>query len=100
MSMAEVKVSTDNITGIKQPNRYKVVFNNDDVTPVEFVIGILKGIFHHSDEAANAITMEIHNSGKGIAGIYTFEIAEQKHNESTYLARTNGHPLNINLESE
>ena len=100
MGMAESKVSTENITNIKQPSKYKVVFNNDDATPMEFVIGVLKGVFHHSDEAANTITMEIHNNGKGIAGIYTYEIAEQKHNESTFLARTNGHPLNINLESD
>jgi ATP-dependent Clp protease adaptor protein ClpS len=44
--------------------------------------------------------MEIHEQGKGIAGVYTFEVAEQKHQEAIYVARTNGHPLNINLESE
>ena len=85
---------------IKKPNLFKVVFNNDDATPAEFVKDVLKAIFHHNDERAENITAEIHQHGKGVAGVYTFEIAEQKHQESIYVARTNGHPLNINLESE
>jgi ATP-dependent Clp protease adaptor protein ClpS len=76
------------------------VFNNDDATPAEFVKDVLKAIFHHNEERAENITMEIHEHGKGVAGVYTFEVAEQKHQESIYVARTNGHPLNINLESE
>lgn len=85
---------------IKKPNLYKVVFNNDDSTPVEFVIDLLKAIFHHDDARAENTTMEIHEQGKAVAGVYTFEVAEQKHQEAVYVARTNGHPLNINLESE
>jgi ATP-dependent Clp protease adaptor protein ClpS len=85
---------------IKKPNMYKVVFNNDDATPMNFVIELLKAVFHHNDDRAAKTTLEIHENGKGIAGVYTFEVAEQKHNEATYIARSNGHPLNINLESE
>lgn len=85
---------------IKKPNLYKVIFNNDDRTPADFVKDVLKAIFHHDDARAENITTEIHEHGKGIAGVYTFEVAEQKHQEATYVARTNGHPLNINLESE
>ena len=85
---------------IKKPNMYKVVFNNDDATPMNFVIELLKAVFHHNDDRAEKTTVEIHENGKGIAGVYTFEVAEQKHNEATYIARSNGHPLNINLESE
>jgi ATP-dependent Clp protease adaptor protein ClpS len=85
---------------IKKPNMYKVVFNNDDATPMNFVIELLKAVFHHNDDRAAKTTVEIHENGKGIAGVYTFEVAEQKHNEATFIARSNGHPLNINLESE
>ena len=85
---------------IKKPNMYKVVFNNDDATPMNFVIELLKVVFHHNDDKATKTTMEIHEHGKGVAGVYTFEIAEQKHIEATHIARSNGHPLNINLESE
>jgi len=85
---------------ITKPNMYKVIFNNDNSTPADFVKEVLKAIFHHDDARAESITTEIHEQGKGIAGVYTFEVAEQKHQEATYVARTNGHPLNINLESE
>jgi ATP-dependent Clp protease adaptor protein ClpS len=85
---------------IKKPDLYKVVFNNDDATPADFVKDLLMAIFHHDATTADTITMEIHEQGKGTAGVYTFEIAEQKHQEAIYVARTSGHPLNINLESE
>jgi ATP-dependent Clp protease adaptor protein ClpS len=98
--MAETSQSTKQDVVIKRPSMYKVIFNNDDATPADFVKELLKLIFHHNDERAENITMEIHEQGKGIAGIYTYEIAEQKHNEATHIARSNGHPLNINLESE
>lgn len=98
--MAETSQSTKQDVVIKRPSMYKVIFNNDDATPADFVKELLKLVFHHNEERAENITMEIHEQGKGIAGIYTFEIAEQKHNEATHIARSNGHPLNINLESE
>lgn len=85
---------------IKKPNLYKVILNNDDVTPADFVRELLKLVFHYDDQRAMDLTVEIHEQGRGVAGVYTFEVAEQKHNEATYVARSNGHPLNINLESE
>jgi ATP-dependent Clp protease adaptor protein ClpS len=91
---------TKNEVVIKKPSMFKVIFNNDNVTPMEFVKDLLKAVFKHSDEQALNLTMEIHNNGKGVAGVYTFEIAEQKHNEAVLIARTHGHPLNINIESE
>lgn len=96
----ETSQTTRQDTVIKKPNMYKVVVNNDDTTPVDFVKELLKLVFHHTDERAEQLTMQIHNEGKGIAGIYTFEIAEQKHNEAVYISRSNGHQLNVNLESE
>lgn len=96
----ETKQTTRQLTTIAKPNMYRVVFSNDNATPVDFVIDLLKAVFHHDDERAARTTMEIHELGKGTAGVYTFEVAEQKHNESVYIARTNGHPLNINIESE
>ena len=89
---------TDNITGAKEPERYRVVILNDNATPMEFVIEILKVIFHHTQEASVAIMLEVHQKGKGTAGIYSFEVAEQKALESTQVARTNGHPLGVSVE--
>ena len=96
----ETSQTTKRDTVIKKPNMYKVVFNNDDATPVDFVKELLKIVFHHDDKRAMDLTMEIHEQGRGVAGVYTFEVAEQKHNEAVYIARSNGHPLNINVESE
>ncbi|CAB4241676.1 COG2127 Uncharacterized conserved protein [uncultured Caudovirales phage] len=89
---------TDNITGVKEPERFRVVILNDNSTPMEFVIELLKVIFHHSHEAAVQVMLQVHEKGKGTAGIYSYEVAEQKAMESTQIARTNGHPLGVSVE--
>ena len=83
-----------------EPNMYKVVFLNDNATPMDFVIEILTGIFRHSPETARDITMEIHEQGSSVVGIYNFEIAEQKAVEATTLSRSHGFPLQIKVEQE
>ena len=85
---------------IQEPKRWKVVLLNDDTTPMDFVIGVLTEIFKHTQETAKEITLEIHSTGSGIAGVYSFEIAEVKAVESTQLARSNGFPLQIKMEEE
>ena len=85
---------------VREPKRYKVVFLNDDSTPMEFVIDILIKIFKHTDETARDITMQIHNEGSGVVGIYTYEIAEQKAVETTTLSRNHGFALQIKVEEE
>ena len=89
---------TDTTTGVKEPEKFRVVILNDNSTPMEFVIELLKVIFHHQQEAALKIMMQVHQNGKGTAGIYTYEVAEQKAMESTQIARTNGHPLGVSVE--
>ena len=85
---------------VTEPNMYKVVFLNDDATPMDFVIEILTGIFRHSTETARDITMEIHEQGSSVVGIYNFEIAEQKAVEATTLSRSHGFTLQIKVEQE
>ncbi len=82
------------------PKKYKVIFLNDDYTPAEFVIVLLIKIFKHPENVAKEITMKVHNEGSAVAGIYFFEIAEQKMIESVSLARNNNFPLEIKLEPE
>lgn len=94
----KTRKKTDNIMGIKEPDKFRVVILNDNSTPMEFVIELLKVIFHHSQEAAVQIMLQVHQQGKGTAGVYTFEIAEQKAAESTQIARTNGHALGVTVE--
>jgi len=85
---------------ITEPTKYKVVMLNDDATPIDWVIEILKTIFKHSNETAERLTLTIHTEGSGIAGIYTYEIAEQKSVEATVASRDKGFPLQIRLEKE
>ena len=84
----------------EEPLRYKVVLLNDDQTPVEWVIKVLTDIFKHTNDTAEKITLTIHNEGSGVAGIYTYEIAEQKTIEATTESRNHGFPLQIKLEEE
>lgn len=88
------------VVSLQPPKLWKVVFLNDDQTPMELVIELLTGIFKHSENKAKDITLEIHETGSGIAGIYPFEIAEQKGLEATGVARQHGSPLRITVEQE
>jgi len=96
----EVQIDEKIKQKIQEPKRWKVIFLNDDTTPMDFVVGVLTEIFKHTQETAKDITLEIHNTGSGIAGIYSFEIAEIKAVEATQLARANGFPLQIKMEEE
>lgn len=100
MSTADIQLDEKIKQKIQEPKRWKVIFLNDDVTPMEFVVGVLTEIFKHTQETAKDITLEIHNKGSGIAGVYSFEIAEVKAVEATQLARANGFPLQIKMEEE
>jgi ATP-dependent Clp protease adaptor protein ClpS len=88
------------VVSLQPPSLWKVVFLNDDKTPMDLVILLLTSIFKHDEAHAREITMEVHNTGSGIAGVYTYEIAEQLGLEATKVARTNGAPLKIQVEQE
>jgi ATP-dependent Clp protease adaptor protein ClpS len=100
--MAETltKPKTVDEVEILKPSKYKVIVLNDDKTPVDFVIVMLMTVFHHSQSSAESITMKIHNEGAGVAGVYSYEIAEQKVIDGTALAREHGFPLVIKAEKE
>jgi ATP-dependent Clp protease adaptor protein ClpS len=100
MPTSEIQIDDKIKQKIQEPKRWKVVLINDDTTPMDFVVEILTGIFKHTQETAKDITLEIHNTGSGIAGVYSFEIAEVKAVEATQLARANGFPLQIKMEEE
>lgn len=97
---ADIKLDEKVTISLQPPKFWKVVFLNDDQTPMEFVIELLMSIFKHSQNEAKDLTMEIHNTGSAVAGIYPFEIAEQRSVESTTLSRANGFPLRIQVEEE
>jgi ATP-dependent Clp protease adaptor protein ClpS len=85
---------------VSEPKLWKVILLNDDSTPMEFVISLLMSIFKHSTESSKEIMLQVHETGSGVAGIYSFEIAEAKAVEATSQARGEGHPLQIKLEEE
>jgi ATP-dependent Clp protease adaptor protein ClpS len=83
---------------LKEPSSYNVIALNDDSTPMEWVITLLKEIFKHSDADAQALTMKIHNEGSAVVGTYKYEIAEQKSVEATNASRHHGFPLGLKIE--
>jgi ATP-dependent Clp protease adaptor protein ClpS len=82
----------------KRPSMWNIVFYNDDYTPMDFVEFVLKTIFHISTLDALALTLAVHTKGKGIAGTYTFEVAEQKQYEVLSMAKVEEHPLRVEVE--
>jgi len=94
----EVKDKTTSDIDIKKPSRYQVILFNDEKTPMEFVIELLKNIYNHTQEKAESVTQSVHNEGKGVAGVYYYEVAEQKVHESILVSRSAGFPLTLDIE--
>ena len=82
----------------KPPRKFKVIYHNDDFTPMEFVSWSLMAFFNKSEPEANSITLEVHKLGAAVAGIYDYQIAEQKVYEVMELAKENDYPLKITGE--
>ena len=95
-----IKTETKEKIRTEEPGQYDVLFLNDEVTTVEFVIKVLKQIFHKTQDEAIKITEYIHKNGQGVVGTYLFEIAEQKGIETTLLAREEGYPLQVKVQKQ
>jgi ATP-dependent Clp protease adaptor protein ClpS len=85
---------------VKPPRMYKVLLHNDDYTTMEFVVAILETVFHHSNASAMQIMLHIHQNGVGVAGVFTYEVAESKVTKVMTLARENKFPLLCTCEPE
>jgi ATP-dependent Clp protease adaptor protein ClpS len=85
---------------LKEPGKFKVVVCNDDVTTVDFVVAMLMSIFKFDEKRAFDLTIAIHQKGSAVAGVYAYEIAEQKALDATNMARLNGFPLITKVEPE
>ena len=85
---------------LKVPRRYKVVLLNDDYTPMEFVVEVLKQFFHLSDEIATQVMLQVHFQGRCVCGVFTRDIAETKVLLVNEYARINQHPLLCSMEPE
>jgi len=83
---------------VEQPKLYKVLLHNDDYTTMEFVIEILESIFNMPEDQAIQVMLNVHVRGVGVAGIYTFEVAEMKVSKTTAAAREHEFPLLCTME--
>lgn len=83
---------------VRTPPLYRVLIHNDDYTTMDFVVYVLQNVFHRSESDAIRLMMQVHQQGVGVAGVYTFEIAEMKATETMELARANEYPLLCTLE--
>ena len=82
----------------QKPGNFAVVLHNDNYTPRDFVVYVLQEVFHHPLAQAESIMLKVHNEGMGIAGVYRFEIAEQRAYDTVVLAKENQYPLKITIE--
>ena len=98
--MADIQTLTKEKIKLDEPGLYDVLFLNDNITTMEFVIRVLKQIFGKTPEQAMAITQRIHNDGQGIVGSYTHEVAEQKGIEATLAARQENFPLQVKVRKQ
>jgi ATP-dependent Clp protease adaptor protein ClpS len=83
---------------LKRPPLYRVILLNDDYTPMEFVVDVLQKIFGLDRTTATRVMLEVHTKGKGVCGVYTYEIAETKVAQVTGLAQQHQHPLLCTME--
>ena len=83
---------------VKEPPRYRVILLNDDYTPMDFVVDILSTVFGMERTQATQVMLEVHTKGKGICGIYNYEIAETKVAQVMGIAKQHQHPLLCTME--
>ena len=94
------EVATETRERLKKPPLFRVLLHNDDFTTMEFVVEVLKRVFGKSDADAFRIMWAVHTQGLGVAGVYTYEVAEMKVEKVTQMARAQEFPLLCTVEEE
>ncbi len=95
-----VAEETESKTKLERPRLYKVFLHNDDFTTMEFVVFILQTVFNHGESEAVQIMLNVHRQGIGLAGVYTYEVAEMKVDKVTSIAQANEFPLLCTMEED
>jgi ATP-dependent Clp protease adaptor protein ClpS len=85
---------------VRKPSMYRVIILNDDYTPIDFVVNLVSQVFRKTVEEAARITLDVHNKGYAVAGVYTYEIAETKVAVAEAHAARHEHPLQLVMEPE
>ena len=96
----EEEVATKSRERLKRPPLFRVLLHNDDFTTMEFVVEVLRKVFNKSEGEAFQIMWAVHTQGVGVAGVYTYEIAEMKVEKVTQMARAQEFPLLCTVEEE
>ena len=100
MSKTETKIKIKPNLALSEPPLFKIIYINDNVTSMEFVVGSLIDYFNYTQDTAQSITHNIHEEGSAIVAVLPYEIAEQKGIEVTLDARSQGFPLQVKVEAE
>lgn len=95
-----VAIKTRDEQKTSRPRMYRVLIHNDDYTPMDFVVRLLRTVFNKTESEATAVMLHIHNTGIGVAGVFTHEIAETKVAQVHMIARQNECPLMASMEPE
>ena len=100
MANSETRTKLGVNTNLAEPPMFKIIYMNDEVTTIEFVVGSLIEFFNYTQDTAMNISTGIHQAGSAVVAILPYEIAEQKGIEVTISARAQGYPLQIKIEAE
>ena len=91
-------LATETRIKTKKPSLYRVLLLNDDYTPMEFVVHVLRRVFHKNGEEAERIMLQVHHEGRGVCGIYTRDVAATRVDAVLHLAHADQHPLQCLME--
>jgi ATP-dependent Clp protease adaptor protein ClpS len=94
------EVLTESKQKLQKPPLFKVLLHNDNYTTMDFVVFVLVQVFNRSETDAVQIMLQVHNQGVGVAGVFTFEVAETKVTRAASLAREHEYPLLCTMEEE
>jgi len=100
MPKIDIEEELDLALALEEPPMFKVLLHNDDYTSMEFVVEVLIGIFHKTQAQSEEIMLQIHDKGKAICGVYTFEIAQTKTQQVKQKAKQNEFPLLATIEED
>ena len=100
MSKTSTSVKQHTTIELKEPHMYKVIFFNDDVTTMEFVVRVLTQVFHKDEKTATQLMLKVHNEGQAVIGIYTLDVAMTRVEKVRRMASKEGFPLRLEYEQE
>jgi len=100
MSKTDIKIKINPNLALAEPPLYRVIYMNDEVTSMNFVVSSLIGYFNYNQDTATSLTENIHEQGSAIVAVLPYEIAEQRGIEVTLDARSQGFPLQVKVEAD